>query len=462
MRIKRVLQGTALTAFAVVAWLSAGSVDASAEVSISDVTFDEQDASLEIKFTGPELMAGIASVDRNRNAKVAVWDIFEQGEGANKGTAKMDLSKLSVVKDNYIAIMTNDMEVPFYIKLAATAKSNKITFRADTAKISTFKADNNDKVEDVQYRRTTDAWTNKTVKISETEFSEYQYQGAVLYFRVPGIDKLSGITTSAQASDAKDPYEGLKEDQVINAGNNAMVPKSDVYNIGSLPGKEVKLNIAKQANGPSVPVDYKKCKVTIKKKLEYRVIKESGIVSYAAIGSDAVKDVSGILGASDGSEAAPSAILEVRKAAVTKGRLKCASKWTRVQLEESKALAFAAGTVDINAATTDNPVTISTASGAVIEAGYKLNTKKTAVTYLYLTNKTSDNYEFYLGSAVPAVGDKAIKTIKGNKTANLKKDDVGGKNIYIRIAGDKKTKRWAGEWTKAGTDIKVPEVASSK
>lgn len=461
MRIKRVLRGTALTAFAAAAWFGAGSAGASAAVSIADVKFDEQNISLEVNFSDPELMVGIARVDSSKKAKVTTWDIFEP-EAGGTGTAKIDLSKLSVVKDNYIAITTNDMEIPLYIKLAATAKRNRITFHGDTAKISDFKADSKD-VTDIEYRRTTDAWTNKTVKISEIEFSEYQYQGAVLYLRVPGEDRLDGIKASAKAGSTEDVYKDIKEGQVdINTVKGASAIMADVYNIGSLPGKEVKLNIAKQANGPSVPVDYKKGTVTINQNLEYRVIKDSGIVSYAAIASKSVKNVSDILGASDGLPAESSGVIEVRKAAATKGKGKSASKWTRVQLEEPKALALVPGTADINTATAGQPVTISTTSGAIMEAGYKLNSKNTAVTYLVLTNKTSDNYEYYLGSAVPAVGDKAIKTIKGSKAANIKKDDVSGKNIYIRMAGDKKTKRWAGEWTKVGTNIKVPEVAASK
>ena len=461
MRIKRVLQGTALTAFAAAAWLGAGPAGASAAVSIADVTFDEQNVSLEVKFNDPELMLGMAKVDRNKKAKVAAWDIFEPETGKTNGTARIDLSKLSVVKDNYIAITTNDMEIPLYIKLAATAKRNKITFHKDTAKISDFKADGKD-VTDIEYRRTTDAWTNKTIKISQIGFSEYQYQGAVLYLRVPGIDELSKITTG-KAGSTDDPYKDLKKEQVdINTINNNPAIMADVYSIGSLPGKEVKLNVAKQANGPSVPVDYKKGTVTVNKNLEYRVIKDSGIVSYAAIASKSVKKVSDILGASDGSAAVSSGVIEVRKAPVSAGKGKSASKWTRIRLEEPKALALASGTADINTLTTDKPLTISTATGAVIEAVYKLNSKNTAVTHLTLTNKTSDNYEYYLGSAVPEAGDKAIKTIKGNKTASIKKDDVNGKNIYIRMAGDKKTKRWAGEWTKAGTNIKVPEIAASK
>ena len=95
-----------------------------------------------------------------------------------------------------------------------------------------------------------------------------------------------------------------------------------------------------------------------------------------------------------------------------------------------------------------------------MEAGYKLNSKGTAVTHLVLTNKTSDNYEYYLGSSAPAAGDKDIKTIKNNKAVNIKQEDASGKNVYIRLAGDKRAKRWAGAWTQAGTGIKIPVIAS--
>ena len=137
-----------------------------------------------------------------------------------------------------------------------------------------------------------------------------------------------------------------------------------------------------------------------------------------------------------------------------------ASKWTRVKIEEPKTLSFSQDTQDINTATVDKPVTISTTSGAIMEAGYKLNSKGTAVTHLVLTNKTSDNYEYYLGSSAPAAGDKDIKTIKNNKAVNIKQEDASGKNVYIRLAGDKRAKRWAGAWTQAGTGIKIPVIAS--
>ncbi len=97
-----------------------------------------------------------------------------------------------------------------------------------------------------------------------------------------------------------------------------------------------------------------------------------------------------------------------------------------------------------------------------MEAGYKLNNKQTEVTNLVLTNKCEDNYEYYLGSSVPAAGDKAIKPIRKGKTINIKKGDVSGKNIYIRLAGDKKSKRWAGAWKQIGTNITIPSVAASK
>jgi len=80
MSIKRVLQGTALTAFAAIAWFGDGSANASASVSIQDVVFDEEDISLEVQFSDTELMAGIANVDKKRKAKVTAWDVYEPAD----------------------------------------------------------------------------------------------------------------------------------------------------------------------------------------------------------------------------------------------------------------------------------------------------------------------------------------------------------------------------------------------
>lgn len=454
MRIKRVLQGTALTALTAIAWFGSGSA-ASAAVSIQDVEFDEEGISLEVQFSDTELMAGIAKVDKNKKAKVTAWDVYEPAEGASTGSAKIDLSKLNVTKDNYIALMTNDMESPLYVKLAAAAKRNRITFRGNTARISDFKADGEDiKEKEIDYRRTTDAW-GASGKVSELDFSEYQYQGATLYVRVKGINKLKAA--NGKTDDIKDGKVS-----VVPAGSTTEV-SVDVYNIGSLPGKETKLNIAKQANGPSVPVDYTKGTVTINKNLEYRVIKESGTATYNAIGSKEVKTVAGLLEATANVQAADSAILEVRKAAITNGKGKCASKWTRVKIENPKELLLdSANTKDIKDATIEQPASISTSAGAIIEAGYKLNSKQTEVTHLVLTNKCEDNYEYYIGSSAPATGDKAIKPIKKGKIINIKQGDVSGRNIYIRLAGNKKAKRWAGAWKQVGTSITVPNVAASK
>ena len=452
MRIKRVLQGTALTALTAIAWFGAGSA-ASASVGIQDVSFDEEGISLEIQFTDTELMAGIAKVDKNKKAKVTAWDVYEQAEGASTGSAKIDLSKLNVTKDNYIALMTNDMESPLYIKLAAAAKKNRITFRGNTARISDFKADGKD-VEEIDYRRTTDAW-GASGKVSELDFSGYQYQGATLYVRVKGINKLKAA--DGKIDDIKDGQVG-----VIPVGSTTEV-NVDVYNIGSLPGKETKLNIAKQANGPSVPVDYTKGTITINKNLEFRVIKESGTTTYNAVGSKEVKTVAGLLEATANAQAEDLAILEVRKAAITNGKGKCASKWTRVKIENPKELLLdSANTKDIKDATIEQPVTISTSAGAIMEAGYKLNSKQTEVTHLVLTNKSTDNYEYYIGSSAPDVSDRAIRPIKQGKVININKADVSGKNIFIRLAGDKKAKRWAGAWKQVGTGITVPSVAASK
>lgn len=452
MRIKKVLQGTALTALTAIAWFSAGSAGASASVDIGNVVFDEEGISLEVQFSDTELITGIAKVDKNKKAKVTAWDVYETAENG-QGKAKIDLSKLNVTKDNYIAIMTNDMASPLFVKLSAATKKNRITFRGDTARISEFKADGN-LVEEIDYRRATDSW-GASGKVSELDFSGYQYQGATLYVRVKGINKLK---------EANGKTDDIKDGQVtiVPAGSTTEV-NADVYDIGSLPGKETKLNIAKQANGPSVPADYTKGTVTINKNLECRVIKESGTTTYNAVGSKEVKTVAEFLKATDTTDAEDSAILEVRKAALTNGKGKCASKWTRVKIENPKELLLdSANTKDIKDATIEQPVSISTSAGAIMEAGYKLNSKQTEVTHLVLTSKSTDNYEYYIGSSAPSVSDKAIRPIKGGKVININKTDVSGKNIYIRLAGDKKVKRWAGAWKQVGTGITVPSVAASK
>lgn len=449
MRIKKVLQGTALTALTAIAWFSAGSAGASASVGIGDVVFDEEGISLEVQFNDTELMTGIAKVDKNKKAKVTAWDVYEPADENGQGKAKIDLSKLNVTKDNYIAIMTNDMASPLFVKLSAATKKNRITFRGNTARISEFKADGNP-VEEIDYRRATDSW-GASGKVSELDFSGYQYQGATLYVRVKGINKL-------KAKDVK--IDG--QVAIVPAGSTTEV-NANVYDIGSLPGKETKLNIAKQANGPSVPADYTKGTVTINRNLECRVIKESGTTTYNAVGSKEVKTVAEFLKATDTTGAEDSAILEVRKAAVTNGKGKCASKWTRVKIENPKELLLdSANTKDIKDATIEQPVSISTSAGAIMEAGYKLNSKQTEVTHLVLTSKSTDNYEYYIGSSAPSVSDKAIRPIKGGKVININKTDVSGKNIYIRLAGDKKVKRWAGAWKQVGTGITVPSVAASK
>ncbi|MCI9077424.1 MAG: hypothetical protein HFH68_00690 [Lachnospiraceae bacterium] len=457
MKIKRVLQGTVLTAFASIAWYCAGSAGVSAAVSIQDITFDVDSNSLDVRFDGPELMAGVAKVDSNKKAKVATWDVYDESDkerSANKDSIKIDLSKLNVIKDNYIAVMTNDMEQPLYLKLAKTAKRNVVTFYAHTAKINQFKADGTD-IQEIEYRRLTDSWGER-YNISELDFSGYQYQGATLYVRVPGVNKLKDISGSA--------YEDLKDGTVdINTVKGAAAINVSVYNIGSLPGKEIKLNIAKQANGPAVPADYKKATVTINKNLEFRVIKESGIVSHAAIGSKEIKSVEELLGKDGSVPEALSGIIEVRRCAVTTGRGKCASKWTRVKIEKPKELLLdSSKTENINAATVEKTVNISTTAGAVIEAGYKLNSKKTAVTHLFLTNKSEDIYEYFIGSSIPETNTSGVKSIAKGKTVSIKQDDVNGKNIYIRLAGDKKVKRWAGAWKEVGTKITIPSVTASK
>ena len=185
MKIKRVIQGTALTALAAAAWMGAGS-DASA--SVTNARIDRADdssyiLSVEAENDDPEVMVGVAKVSKDGKAKVSAWDVYEGN------SAEVDLSKLNVANDNFFAVKTDDMDKPMFVGIAASSKKNKIEFNAGSAKITklqtTVVKTTTDYTGDIEVRTVTGTWDS----VQQTaEFSKYQYQGATLYVRIPADD----------------------------------------------------------------------------------------------------------------------------------------------------------------------------------------------------------------------------------------------------------------------------------
>ncbi len=440
MKIKRVLQGTALTALAAAAWMGAGSADASAAATATGITADANgNYVLNVTGTGKEVMVGVAKVSKTGVAKVASWDVYD-------GTsAAVDLSKLNPAVDNYIAIKDNDEQVTF-IGIAAASKKNTISFNAATGKIEEVKTKvgtTDGTAAQVQYRTATSNWSASTA-LASIDLTKHQYQGATLYVRIPADSTLAPATSKVTF-----------EDNDYN-----------VENKGSLPSKETKLNIAKQANGPAVALDYTKGTAKVKAKTEYRVVGSSiasgsatEIGDTAAVTLDVAKEV-----ASNDTEA----VLEVRtKAKVDSVAKKCkaASKWTRVLIEKPKAFTAVAGTINNSGAATattgDALATVTTGGATTIKVEYlvkkvKGNDTKTGVK---ITNSSAIAYQYYVGSAEPTAETSAkdIKTLKAKSrndvVANI--TTSGSTKVYIRVAGDKKAKRWVGQWAELVT---LPEI----
>ena len=362
MRLKKLLQGTAFTVLATAACLAAGKTDASAQISQDSVTVDTDKQQMIVKpETGDkEVVISVAKKGKKRGNitfKMSQWDVHDVN-GAKE--VKVDLSKLSNVKDNFIAVKTEDMDTPFIVRIPAAAKVNVITYNAEKHELD-FKAGDKKSyakaAEKFQYRTPYSGWSTPE-KLTDGKkadiFRKYQYQGLGVYLRTP----------ATKAKDALTPNNGDYKN-VYDAKN--LDTKLSVYDSGSFPGKITKLNIAKQAKGPSVPVQYGAGTVTIPKAVEYRVlIKNSETNTYSfkqftvntetkdgepastetktietADKSRATKDfpVARLLSTSDTTLATSGAIgvLEVRTASKENDsspkRAKCASNWTRVPIE---------------------------------------------------------------------------------------------------------------------------------
>lgn len=445
MRIKRVLQGTALTALAAAAWMGAGSTDASAKAKCDGIATDGN-GNYVLKVTGEnhEIMVGVAKVSKNGDiAKVTSWDVYD---GKN---AKVDLSKLNVTNDNYIAIKDNDEQVTF-IGIAAASKKNTILFNAATGKITgvdTKIGNTSGKATNVEYRTANSSWA-ESESIDKIDLSTYQYQGATLYVRIPA-DKGASSTLKA----------------TVKYGEKNKEVSYDVQKVGSLPSKETKLNVKKQANGPAVTLDYAKGTAKVKKGTEYRVV-GSQVVSggtIEAVGANgSTFNVTKLVEAISPNDT--EAVLEVRTKAKTDGSTvkqnKVASKWTRVSIQKLKA--FVSGNNKLNDAeyakvTSGASADIANVSGGVIKVQFTTSGRNAnkKISGISIENKSDNAYEI----AVETTGS-AIKKLAKNKT--LKLSPSAGQKIYIRVAGDKKNKVWVGDWACLGKVAKLEDGSFEK
>lgn len=483
MRMNKVMKGTALTALAAATWLAAGTTDASAAkatnpIDIKDVTVDTYNQTLTVNVEegkAKEVHIGVGTFNKKGTVKVSAWDVYEAGEYYNYdydedgfGVYGIDLSKLNSTKDSYIAVKT-DKSDPVYIKVPAavkgqTAKYNPGNNHLDITKIKQgTSSDIKPETLDWEYRTSYGSWkyfspyyTDGKGTVHQDEiFQEFQQQGASLYVRTSATD--GGYFDETE----KKHYNMKPLGTVKDANDKGSDPvEYPLYESGSLPGKESKVSIKKQANGPAVGVDYAKNTVKLAKDVEFRMILGSDYFSTELTGvkADAKVDVEKFFEATTSSsiakaeaDAATSGVLEVRKKADA-AKKKSASKWTIVKIDKPLEMAIKAADAknignDNGIVTTNSAVSFTVTGGSVsVKYIYKGSGDKAKYSdKVEITNSDSKlDYQVVIKSSVPASTDKAA-TVKKGKSAKVtaKKGDT----IYIRVAGDKKEKRFAGKYT---------------
>ncbi len=477
MQLKKVLQGTVFAAAAAVCLITAPVIakaadGAFADSGVSAVSIDTTKQQLTATGSNGELLVGVGKVNAKTKAvTVATWDIYD-GTGAQT----IDLSKLNNTKDNYLVLTANAKDSVSVVKIPAVDKATSAVFDASTAELkvgtgasasaakTAAKAVDSDAYE---YRTTYGTWANLYANSKVVDFTQYQHEGATLYIRPRGT---SGTAAAPSAT------LSTQSDEALKYGEQSV----KVYEAAKLPGKEAKLNIAARAKGPAVAVDYTKSTVTLPKASEYRVAAATGLKFDKDNANQAVKNadkkvitVEALLESVNASTE-KTATVEVR-AQATAGK-KAASKWTRVAIEKPadfEAGLLTAGNTKDTAPTPPAGETKEYGGKGVAEAVLKEATADTAsvlkVEYakagknnvLKITNNGKLAYEVVLvakdATSVPA--DAKATKIASTKTVTLKgiADD---QQVYIRKAGDKKTKTWVGNYQKLGV-IDVPKTVST-
>lgn len=477
MEMNKIMKGTALTALAAATWFAAGTTDAAAKdatnsIDINDVFFslgadsyDDDEGGYYYTYNpsisayvegATEIHIGIGTYNKNKGAvKVSSWDVYENGDYA-------DLSKLNSTKDNYIAIKTEKSD-PIYIKIPAAVKGQIVKYNGATniVSITNIKgvSDTDYKHYTWEYRTSYGDWqelgnygdikdkiTGTVTQGDKAILQEYQQQGATLYVRARAKYKVD---------DKGNTIEGLVDTKttVIDASDKSSDPvKYKLYESGTLAGKESKLSIKKQANGPAVTVDYVNNQVKLPKDVEFRMLADSEYY-----GADYTTKLEGVAANSKvdiekffpAGKAATSGVLEVRKAA-DPTKSKSASKWTLVKIDNPVGMEFKPVKKEDfdgngNMITTSSAVEVkSTTGGSItIQYDYKKTGTKAYNNKVTVTNNGNFDFQVVIKSSDPAGTDKPVTIKKGaNKSIKANKGD----KVYVRKAGDKKEKTFAGKY----------------
>lgn len=418
MRIKKILQGAVLTTLAV-AWMGASSISAdAATIPDNNIEVDTaaQEMTVKTNANDTEVLFAVGTYKKN-TVKVSIWDVYDVTASKD---VKIDLSKLNNTKDNYVVVKTENTD-PTYIKIPASSKGQRLIFNAGTNALTIdLKTNSKNPSGRWEYRTSYGDWQ----ELSTTEnkatgvFKDYQYQGASLYVRAAATTDSAIKASSDKVSDAaiKNPTEEQK---------------SILYVAGSLPGKETKLNIAKQANGPSIAADYVKRTIKFKRGSQYRVLTESADGSYK-VTTDITTAPSGAQDMLQFLNGASSGVIEARIAAKESGKGKVASKWATLKISKP----------DIIDVTTSESSTITTSSALTPVEGITIQGIANTRTQAYSGKIKVENSTGY-DIVVTIEGATKTTKVRTGKSTNITAGT--GKKVSIAKAGNRKTTTWLGE-----------------
>lgn len=510
MQLKKLLQGSA---FALVAAACAIAVPSVAKAASGDgalatagITSVEVDGTIgEMTITPAsgkkEVLVGVGKVNAKKGTiSVATWDTYEVGTGA----VTVDLSKLSNVKDNYIVVTTPGNEVSI-VKIPAADKVIKAKFNAGTGELQIGKGATGSAaapakltLEDVsggakatvglyEYRTAYGNWADLKDKVTgssaadkKLDLSIYQEEGAKLFIRAKG--QTSATLNSTPAG----------KDEFLYGTNTA---KIKVYDAAvSLPSKEAKVTIPAKAKGPKATADYAKGTIKFPKNSEYRLSGDGKLQSATngkyVDGPTTATAIADVLKNANDTTNFPTAStkefnVEVRTKETDK---KAASKWSTLAVTVPAKMDSTTATPSVK---TPKLTAVVTLDGDKTEAG-KLpaqsdqkelkgvgggiktakveevkDTNALAINYVVkgkidaskyytanaieITNNGKNTYEVVVtanATTAPAADAKATKIAPTKKVVLTKVADGAG--VWIRIAGDKKTMTWVGDYANLG------------
>jgi hypothetical protein len=398
-----------------------------------------------------EVLVGYGTVKTQNSKDVLAikstdWDVYD----VSGGSVTVDLSHIKTNKDSYIQVKGNKNDDAVTIKVKAANNSLKLDkpdYSVDNPKIK-FKSGNNEGETYELRSAANDSWTSFS-SVETTDLSKYLDRGATLYVRTKASEN-----GALGQSEAKVVYPDKASDIT-----------SPVYdkvgdNFIQFAGKEVKLSVAKRANGPKLAADYAKGLLTLPKSTQARILKSANDYSTNVAWQDGTeqKNKAEITVGDDKIKFGDTTdnIIEARtKATASKPASRVAS--LKVPAIETLYQRVAGAASTVSGGSIDN-AELHEISGGALKVTAKTDSKYTLEKggKVVFTNSDADNgFEIAMVAkdTDPTTLTKFTSLKAGaNKTANLstKKEDVG-KYVYIRRAGDKKKATWPTKFVYLGT-----------